>query len=105
MVLVLFADAREVANDLDTEVTEELCVSDAGPLEDLRGAERARAEDNHLASFHDRLVDLTAGHAVTRRYIRDTDGLVVCIEEHAGNASVAAQVEIVLNILDAVHVG
>ena len=56
--------AQRLADFAGYQVTEELCVSDAGALEDLRCSERARAEDNHLASFHDRLVDLATGDAV-----------------------------------------
>ena len=103
--MVFFTDAREVADDLDTEVTKKFCVSYTRALEDLRRAERARAEDDHLARFDNSLVDLAARHAVARRYVRDANCLVVRVEEHAGNPCIAAQVEVVLNVLDAVHVG
>lgn len=51
MVLVLLANARKVADDLDTELAEEVAVADPRALKDLRGTESTRAEDDHLASF------------------------------------------------------
>ena len=104
VVLVLFTDARKIAHDLDSKITEELCVADTRALEDLGRAECAGAEDNHLARLDDRLVDLAAGHAVARRYIRDANRLVIRVEEHTRDARIAAEVEVVLNVLDAMHV-
>ena len=105
VVLVLLADAREIADDLDAEATKKFCIPYTRALEDLGRAERARAEDDHLARFDNCLMDLAARHAVARRYVRDANCLVVRVEEHAGNACIAAQVEVVLNVLDTVHVG
>ena len=105
MVLVLLADAREIADDLDAELVEHLGVADARALEDLGCAERAGAEDDHLARLHDRLDDLRVVRAVARGDVRDADGLVVCVEDDAGSARVAAEVEVALRVHDAVDVG
>ena len=105
MVLILLADAREIADDLDAELVEHLGVADARALEDLGRAERARAEDDHLARLHDRLDDLRVVRAVARGNVRDTDGLVVCVEDDARSARVAAEVEVALHVHDTVDVG
>ena len=71
----------------------------------LRGAESTRAQDDHLARLDDRLVDLAAGHAVARRYIRDANRLVIRVEEHTRDARIAAEVEVALYVHDTVDVG
>ena len=104
MILVLLAHAREVTHDLDPELVEHFRVADARALEDLRRAECARAEHDHLARLDDRLHDLRVVRAVPRGNIRDTDGTVVPVEEHAAHARVGAEIEIALHIHHAVHV-
>lgn len=71
---------------------------------DLRGTERAGANDDHLARLDDGLLDLPAVGAVARGNVRNTDGLVVPVEEDAGHTGVAAQEQVVLHVHNAVHV-
>lgn len=49
VILVLLADTREVAYDLDTQLAEQVAVTDTGALEDLRSTEGTGAQDDHLA--------------------------------------------------------
>ena len=51
VVLVLLTDTREVADDLDAELAQELAVADTRALEDLRGTQSTGAEHDHLASL------------------------------------------------------
>ena len=72
MVLVLLADAREVADDLDTEFVEHLSVADTRALEDLGRAQRTGRE-------HDVLVraDLSSdGH----QYVRSKGRMKICLQ-------------------------
>lgn len=97
-------DTREIADDLNAELVEHLAVADTGALEDLGRAQCTRTQDDHLARLHDGLDDLATMCAIARGDVRDTDSLVVCVEKHARDTSVRAEVEVVLNIHDAVHV-
>ena len=54
---------------------------------------------------HDRLKELALVTPVARWNIGNTNGFVIVVEQDAVNASVAAQVEIVLYIHDAMDVG
>ena len=105
MVLVLFADTGEVANDLNAELVEHFGVADTRALEDLGGAERPGANDYHLACLHDRLLNFGTVRAVARRDVGDADGRVVAVEDDARDARVAAQEEVALYVHDAVDVG
>ena len=59
VVLEVLADAGQVVHERDAELGEVLLVADAGELEQLRGVDRAAAQD-----------DLAGGHAAASRPAR-----------------------------------
>ena len=97
-------DTREVADNLDAKLAQELAVADTRALKDLGRAESTGGDDDHLAGLHHGLVELTTVCAVAGWDVSDTNGLVVVVEQDAVNASVGAEVEVALHIHDRVDV-
>lgn len=104
MVLILLPHSRQITNDFQIQLPQPFLRPDARPLQDLRGAECAATQHNHLAGADDGLPDFTARDAVAGGHIGDADGFGA-FEDNAGYFSVGAEVEVALGVHDAVHVG
>ena len=68
--------SRKVTHDLDVQLLEQFGITNTRALQDLRSAERARAQHNHLPCTNDRLTKFTLVGAVPGVNIGDSDSLV-----------------------------
>lgn len=97
-------DTWKVADAVQANLLHEVLAADTGALENLRGTEGATAQDDALTRANDGLLKLATVGAVLRGYICHADGLVA-LKDHAGHARVGAEVQIRLDVHDAVDVG
>lgn len=97
-------NTREIADDLDVELLEQFRITYTRALQNLRSAERARAQNDVFPCPDDGLLDLVLVSAALRWYISDSDRLVA-LKDDTRDPGVGAQVQVVLNVHDAVDVG
>ena len=95
VVLEVLADAGQVVDDVDAELAEQRLVADAGELEQLRGVDRATAEDD--------LAGVARCGAAAAAPVVDADR-ALALEAHPGRHRQRLDVE-VLAVPDRVQVG
>lgn len=96
-------DARQVTDNLNVQLLENLRVTNTRTLEDLRSAESSRAQDNSFPSLDNRLSKLALMRAVPRMNVGNTNSLV-SFKDHPGNPGVCAEVKVRLYIHNAMHI-
>jgi len=104
VILVLFTNSWEVADNGNSELLEVLSITDTRAFQDLGGTESTTAQDDHLACTDNGLLKLALVTTVADGDVCNSNGLVT-LKDDSGNTRVGAQVKVVLDIHDTMDIG